>query len=421
MRHPLDRTARTLLANRSYDIEFHGYLTNHVKHAMVALNGLEAPPSRLQDYWDQYTAETPYGLTLDVIPPQAWKDTIPATVEEFTTWRGAKVHWRRQVLFLQHELQTNYHGHVDDLIRRFAPELLPGMLGSLTHGIIHLGWAIDAHKADSEATTFPLHQSSQWMILEGLAYLNFCHVGIDPALFDWKANDNSDTTPMESFQRVATIFESDNLKETWVHRVKTKYDETFHPELVRAGFQWQVAKLAHEPHDIATTLPAWLTTMDSSPLWEYLYRDITLIYLATCNETTGQGNFLVLHLITSLWGVEQVCMVLKEEDALIRRALGYYYAMTILLLSAGSSGFPSHDSLQRIQREYPRTAIDDRKAFDWRPIVDAAMAEVEEHNIKLVYVMRELWSRYGGWKGYSAAAKSFTVTPNIDVSLTTKA
>ncbi len=39
----------TLLNDQSYHIEFNGFLTNHVKHAVIALKRLEASPQRIQD------------------------------------------------------------------------------------------------------------------------------------------------------------------------------------------------------------------------------------------------------------------------------------------------------------------------------------------------------------------------------------
>ena len=37
----------TLLNDQSYHIEFNGFLTNHVKHAVIALNRLGASPQML--------------------------------------------------------------------------------------------------------------------------------------------------------------------------------------------------------------------------------------------------------------------------------------------------------------------------------------------------------------------------------------
>ena len=42
-----------LLSDRQFHIEFHGFLTNHAKHAVVALHGLNAADSKIQHYWDE--------------------------------------------------------------------------------------------------------------------------------------------------------------------------------------------------------------------------------------------------------------------------------------------------------------------------------------------------------------------------------
>lgn len=87
-----------------------------------------------------------------------------------------------------------------------------------------------------------------------------------------------------------------------------------------------------------------------------------------------------------------------------------YYSMLICLLVASSSGFPSSTVLSKAVSEYGPT---DTESPDWKPLEARGMAEEEEHNIKLVYVCRELWQRYGHWGGFCEAARSFTLTPNI--------
>ena len=54
----------------------------------------------------------------------------------------------------------------------------------------------------------------------------------------------------------------------------------------------------------------------------------------------------------------------------------------------------------------------------WDHIIERAWREDEEHNIKLVYVCRELWRRYGHWRGFRAAAETFTPTPSIGPGVT---
>lgn len=74
------RSISDLLNDRTYHIEFNGHLTNHVKHAVVALARLGADPERIRSYYDQYAELTPYGYALEapvassyVITQSNWK------------------------------------------------------------------------------------------------------------------------------------------------------------------------------------------------------------------------------------------------------------------------------------------------------------------------------------------------------------
>ena len=389
---PMRPLAQRLLADRTFDIEFQGYLTNHVKHAIIALERLQAPESRVQEYWDTYTTLTPYNLPLHRVEKN-WQHVEPATLDHWKSWRGQKVNWQEQAAFISKELEAR-DGDTNRLVKDFAPEIIDGMVGSLTHTIIHLGWAIDA--------------DSPWMIVEGLAYLNFAHVGVNESLLKWNAMEES--SPMESFVRISDTWHTQNLGVSWIARVKAFYDKTFHPELVPAGLQWEIAKVIQQPHAVATHLPSWISTSSMDDIWEALYRATVYLFLAT-RDDKGHGNFLVLHLMTSLWGLEKTLEVIDNEN-ISRKAIGHYYANVVCVLSAASSGFPDKARLVTIQDEYPRNTVDPRD-FDWTEMVQNGIAEEEEHNIKLVYVMKELWNRYGYWTGFREAAKSFTLTPNI--------
>ncbi|KAL7568746.1 hypothetical protein ACA910_021739 [Epithemia clementina (nom. ined.)] len=399
------KVAQTLLANKEFDIEFHGYLSNHSKHAVVALEGLQAPEARVQEYWDEYTLLTPYRLPLHKVEEE-WDSVEPATLDEWNAWRGKKINWQNQVVFMSQQLKEKYDNDTNSLVKAFAPSLVSGAAGALTHGIIHLGWAIDAQ--------------SPWMIAEGLAYLNFAYLGFNnhknnknketTAVFSY--NKHTESSPMDSYLRVARTFEQEGLQESWIERVKAAYDNSFHPELVQAGFQWQLAKALHEPHAVATELPTWLEEKSMQELWEDLYTSVVFVYLAT-RSPEGNGNFVVLHLITALWGLEKTLRVLELSDETERKVLGEFYALSVVLLSMRSDGFPSVLSLEQVQRNFPQNGQSTPADTDWSVVVKAAIAETEEHNIKLVYVARELWRRYNYWSGFYEAAKSFTLTPQI--------
>jgi hypothetical protein len=47
------RVTADLLNDRQYHIEFNYFLTNHAKHAVVALHGLKCPADVIQTYWDK--------------------------------------------------------------------------------------------------------------------------------------------------------------------------------------------------------------------------------------------------------------------------------------------------------------------------------------------------------------------------------
>jgi hypothetical protein len=120
-----------------------------------------------------------------------------------------------------------------------------------------------------------------------------------------------------------------------------------------------------------------------------------------------------------LWALENVCRVIDNDDV-TRSALESYWAVAICTLSASpAAGFPTTKQLEMALQEFPleEEAVDDEN-FDWTEIVKRGCAEQEEHNIKLVYVCKELWNRYGRWKAFSEAAQSFTLTPNITPATT---
>jgi hypothetical protein len=399
--------ATRLLADRAYDIEFHGFLSNHAKHAVVALDRLGATEERTMEYWDMYTSLTPYNLQLHKVD-QDWDGVKPCTMEEWKEWRGQKKHWQEQVMFVYEKLQDKYNGDTNALISEIAPDLLlsPSLAGALMHGVIHLGFALDA--------------DSLWMTAEGLAYLNFCAIGVDPQVI--RMDVHMETSPMETLIRASQAFDDDNLSVAWIQQAKEIHEvESFRPELATAGFQREVAKVMANPHPIARDMPSWLTNMDIPELFESLYRTVTLLYLGTKDEH-GTGSFLILHLITSLWGLEHVLQSLSKTkadevyDSIVRTAVAQWWANLICFLAASGIGIPPASALKEMQNGPYGDAMTDAPGLDWSAVVKNAHAETEEHNIKLVYVTQALWHRYGYWHPFFEAANSFTVTPNIGPS-----
>lgn len=382
-----------LLEDRSYHIEFNGHLTNHAKHAVVALAGLGTPSDVIRDYYESYARLTSYGYPLEAPRPcrQAinegnWRDFI-----------GKRQSFSAYVDFFD-ELERRIG--LPDLLRLAVPVLLPGWIGAFTHATIHLGWALDA--------------ANRGMAIEGLAYMAYTYVSTHPERLVRKAAPSE--SPVEALLRVLAAWEADEKTRAQIRdrldrpTVEAAIAQGFHPELVRSGLQFRIAMMASVGHPLLHDLPNW---SDAKPeaIWADLYRAMTLLYLAK------PGDFVLLHLITSLHGVEQIAR--SQPAAWQWEAIDMFWTGALAIIFA-EAALPSaakvsalHDLLPRDERDPPHDALADR---EWDFHIGRSVLEIEEHNPKLVYVQRLLWERSGRERLYRHAAAQFTRTPDLPPS-----
>jgi Questin oxidase-like len=378
----------SLLDDRTYHIEFNGHLTNHAKHAVVALAGLGASTEKIKTYYDDYAALTPYGYGLE--PPRPARREI--TADDWEQFLGQRAHFAAYCAFFDGEVER--HG-LNEVLRRYLPRLLPGWVGAFTHAAIHLGWALDA--------------GSRWMAVEGLAYLAFSYVSCHPErVLDERADDAS---AVDSLLRVAGVWEDDrDAMLSWARSVLDAPDPRIHPELARSGLQYRQARMLTEGHPLAYCTPCWIDTQDLDTSWEQLYYAVTLLYLAV------PGDFVLLHLITSLHAMEQISLRLPEEQ---RRGVVRQFWIGMVCVLFAETNVPTRTKLAALHAVFA-DAVDasgsDIWEADWRQIVARAVEEAEEHNPKLVYVLRRVWQRTGGHTIYRAAAGQFTMTPQLPPS-----
>jgi Questin oxidase-like len=374
-----------LLDDRTYDIEFNGHLTNHAKHAVVALAGLGAPPQRIKEYYENYPKVTPYGHLLG--PPRASTNTI--TDDNWRDFWGQRRDFAAYCAFFdEKERELGLEG----LLRRYVPPLLAGWVGSFAHSTIHLGWALDA--------------GSRWMTIEGLAYLAFSCLSCHPERS--RRQVNSGQGAIDSFLGILAGWYDEH--DAFLQRIDSIITDTtpqamegIHPELARSGLQYRVARLLAEGHPSFYEIPAWIDEQDLSVCWEQLYYTVTLVYLS------APGDFVLLHLITSLFAMEKIAEWLPiEQQRYVLRC--FWIGMFPLLLSDGTP--PELKTLEKLHATYDN-ALDTPNAPgpNWDGIVARAIEEQEEHNPKMVYVLRALWRRTGGKSIYRIAADHFTETP----------
>ncbi|WP_437972870.1 questin oxidase family protein [Sorangium sp. So ce295] len=384
-----------LLNDRTYHIEFNGHLTNHAKHAVVALAGLGAPPTKIKAYYDNYERLTPYGYGLEA--PRASKHAISAS--NWDSLLGKRTSFSAYCEFL--DQQEELLG-IDGLLKRYLPALLPGWVGAFTHATIHLGWALDAN-----------HRR---MAIEGLAYMAFSYVSCHPErAVTAPAGGARGERAVDSLLRVAGAWDDDRDElHRWVEALvadtETGAALGIHPELSRSGLQYRIARLLAEGHPLIYEAPAWIDDQDVSTSWEQLFHVVTLLYLAE------PGDFVLLHLITSLHAMEQIARRLPADQG---RYVVKCFWIGMLCILFSRADLPKRSTLARLHVTYEDATDSAGQPLEgegWGQIIARAIEEEEEHNPKLVYVLHRVWKRTGGRSIYRAAAACFTTTPELPES-----
>ena len=383
-----------LLNDRNYHIEFNGHLSNHVKHAVVALAGLGAPPQRIKAYHDNYARLTPYGYGLE--PPKPSKHVVSA--DNWTQFLGRRTSFWAYCDFFERQVQDRGR---DAVLRRYVPVLLPGWVGAFTHATIHLGWALDA--------------GNRWMAIEGLAYMAFSYVSCHPERAVRARDLRPDERGVDSLLRIARVWETEReVLRAWVEGLiadtGSEAAASIHPELMRSGLQFRIARLAAAGHPLIYELPAWIEGQEVSTSWDQLYYVATLLYLAQ------PGDFVILHLITSLHAMEQIADCLPADQR--RHAVACFW-IGMLCIVFSRAEFPTATRLAALHAQF-QDVVDPRDSpavvQDWDQIIASAIAEDEEHNPKMVYVLQRVWKRTGRRAVYRAAAAHFTTTPELPKS-----
>lgn len=384
-----------LLDDRTYHIEFNGHLTNHAKHAVVALAGLGVPSNRIRSYYENYAKLTPYGFPLEMQKPSS------QSISE-TNWErffGQRKNFSAYCEFFDNRVREL---GLEGVLRRYFPQLLPGWVGSFTHAAVHLGWALDA--------------GSRWMAVEGLAYLAFSYVSCHPERAVPMRNEPAkDRRPIDSLLRAVDTWENDrDALRHWVSEVtRGPVDSVatgIHPELGRSGLQYRIARILDEGHSSMYQTPVWIEEQDVETIWKQLHYVVTLLCLAF------PGDFVVLHLITSLHAMEQIAdrLTADQQKDTVKC---FWIGMLGIVLS--TANLPRPSKLAGLHTAF-RAAVDTGGAEvwgpDWAQIVTRAAEEEEEHNPKLVYVLQRAWRRTGGRTIYRAAAGQFTATPQLPPS-----
>ncbi|GMT41794.1 MAG: hypothetical protein IEMM0002_0205 [bacterium] len=128
--------------NRRYSPIFKGALANHASMGLIALNRLGADGATLKEFFERSES------SLNHIA----EDSLEITKETYGQYKG-EIHAFPAYL----EFFTNLAGSsrsVDEIIKEYLPELMPGLAGGAFHPLIRLSYAIE--QGDEEEIVFSL-------------------------------------------------------------------------------------------------------------------------------------------------------------------------------------------------------------------------------------------------------------------------
>ncbi len=379
-----------LLNDTTNHIEFNGHLSNHNKHAVVALTRLSADLNLINNFYYDYIKCTTYGCGLEA--PKVSKYSI--NKQNWKEYLGKRTSFASYYDFFNSEIEKK---GLNRVLTEYLPILIPGWVGSLTHAAIHLGWGLDI--------------KNKCMITEGLAYLCFSFISCHPEKVLTEGNRHFES-PTESFLFILDEINKDPLQfkeyiENILKKEELENNFNFHPELRRSGTQFKIATVLKYGHPLIYEEQNWFKSANSEYLWNELFYLTTLVYLHY------PGNFIVLHLLTSLHALKEIAFYQSKNEEL-DCIKNYWIGMNCILFAMVD--LPNREKFNALIDYHKNNfdQIDDPKIQTyWKNILESAYLEKEEHNAKMVYVLKKIWEESGCKSIYRIAANNFTTTPGL--------
>ncbi len=398
-----DLLSEWLDRDRQWHIEYGGYLSNHMTHNWVVMAAADAPEKRFRWWEDLYTeklevspAREPGSLEpCKVCPPdrkvteENWRDCIEREREGYAGYRD----------FFDARIAEL---GASEVLRRYMPTLLPGLVGAALHPLIHTGWAVEAQH--------------DHMTADGIAYMAvaFQPLGTrsphSPPSSLWAPGAPGPIAASLAYVAAARERGFSDLS-----------DEVSNTEeylaLKRGYFQHRIITFDDPALPLAQSLneaaPLGLPGLGDS-LVPAIEEAVVLLAAAL---RASNNEFFVLHGMTSLHAVLVLIPHLEPEDG--RLALSYWWRA--LMATLVSQDFPGIDRTAEIVQGWleqqgtdkaEALELDDEKRDWWRERLNSTLGSLDEHVPKAVYV---LW-RWSEWGVFSRSAVELFEAAAHDIS-----
>lgn len=381
-----------LAKGRNWDIEYGGYLSNHMTHNWIVLGAINASDEQMQWWEDLYTnklKDKPAREPADLDPPRPYDRSGPSIFRG--NWRKFIEDGRTAYLPYRHffDRWIGINGR-EEVVREFLPFLLPGLAGAALHPVIHAGWGLDA--------------GSDEMVAEGLAYMAtaFQPLAGHTSGFAHCHRGDAQAGPIAASVEILMKARSNG----WAQISHEASQTDRYKAIKRGSFQHRIIAF-NDPElplyaGLNSVAPPFVP-LDEGSLLGTIEECVALITAAL--KGSG-GEFFVLHGLTSL---HAILTLLPHLDPDARRdALIYWWraAMATLIVQSMPGLDRTVELLEKWQKERATnvSSMPKRGEFDnawWLAQLQKASPSHDEHLPKAIYV---LW-RWSAWRAFSDASE----------------
>ncbi len=331
------------------DVVFYGCVLCHCKYSIIAMTSMGVPLEAIKDFYDnQYKPIREESTSeRELLKGEQQQPHFKLTPANWKSSLGKVTSYGAYLAFF--DKQEKALG-MKGVIEVYSPFLIMGCAGAFEKGIIHLGWALDA--------------KNRWMTIEGLACMACFYLDIHPERFITSRSSpqgycEEESSPFQSLLHIARACETKSVK-MWINGAKRKLSESSDKsdeEHYETGSQMdlKLPKILEDSHPLMHEMPQWIDEMELSEAFRELYMGITLMYVTSAGQSyrnLGTGSPIILQLITSLWGIENVARAGLLDEARQRKLLKCFWCIAIGLLITSEDGFLNEKALQGAMDNY---------------------------------------------------------------------
>ena len=344
-----------------YYMEYDGFLVNHMAHGIIALHRLNAPEENVHRFIDWYAkrleSKDNYEENVTAITP----DHLPELL-------GKRKYFYALVAYYDQLLCDKYSNSLTLLVQNEFPKLIKGMMSTVLHAVIHIGYGLAA--------------SHTRTVVEGFAYSYHSFYPVnDENLLVGKPIGGGEfdiISVLNEIRNDAGL--ADVLKEC---SKPGRYPEL---ESHTSNFGLKAAVLSQYHGKIfAAYCNKIKISEDVLKVAEYVNsigRWLVHCALYVYASSEVKNDFFLLHGVTGAWSLTQILPVLQKED--FEEAVKIF--VCCLLISYAAQGCPKLLTEKELTDE-----IDEANHTDYEQIIFRAVSKIyDEHVYKLVQVCNDI-------------------------------